>query len=51
MADTLNSGSVWLLKRPADLDQPWTPILIDKEPSMHRLAVLTLNGKKELVAA
>ena len=51
MADTLASGSVWLLKRPDDLDQPWTPIQIDKEPSMHRLAVLRLNGKKELVAS
>ena len=51
MADTLNSGSIWLLKRPDDLDQPWTPIQIDKEPSMHRLAVLRVNGKKELVGA
>ena len=51
MADTLTSGSVWLLKRPDNLDQAWTPILIDREPSMHRLAVLTLNGKKELVGA
>jgi Aldos-2-ulose dehydratase, beta-propeller domain len=51
MADTLTSGSIWLLKRPDDLDQPWTPIQIDKEPSMHRLAVLRVNGKKELVGA
>lgn len=49
--DTLTSGSVWLLKRPENLDQPWTPIQIDQEPSMHRLAVMTLNGKKELVAS
>jgi hypothetical protein len=40
MADTLTSGSVWLLKRPDDLDQPWTPIKIDQEPSMHRMAVV-----------
>ena len=51
MADTLTSGSVWLLKRPDDLDQPWTPIKIDQEPSMHRMAVVRLNGKKELLAA
>jgi hypothetical protein len=51
MADTLTSGSLWLLRRPDDLDKPWTPIQIDKEPSMHRLTVITLNGKKELVAA
>ena len=49
--DTLTSGSVWLLKRPDHLDQPWTPVRIDKEPSMHRLAVLGMNGKKELVAS
>ena len=51
MADTLTSGSVWLLKRPENLDQPWTPIKIDQEPSMHRMAVVRLNGKKELLAA
>jgi hypothetical protein len=51
MADTLTSGSLWLLRRPADLEQPWTPIKIDQEPSMHRLSVIRLNGKKELVAA
>jgi hypothetical protein len=51
MADTLTSGSVWLLRRPDDLEKPWTPIQIDQEPSMHRLAVMTVNGKKELVAS
>ena len=51
LTDTLTSGSVWLLKRPENLDQPWTPIRIDQEPSMHRLAVITLGGKKELVAS
>jgi hypothetical protein len=51
MADTLTSGSIWLLKRPENLDQPWTPIKIDQEPSMHRLSVIRLNGKMELVAA
>jgi hypothetical protein len=51
MADTTDSGSLWLLKRPDDLDKPWTPIKIDQEPSMHRLAVITLDGKKTLVAS
>jgi hypothetical protein len=51
LTDTLTSGSVWLLKRPDDLEKPWTPIKIDQEPSMHRLAVITLNGRKELVAS
>ena len=51
MADTLTSGSVWLLKRPEDLDQPWTPIKIDQEPSMHRLSGIRLNGRTELLAA
>ncbi len=45
-------GSVWLLKRPADLEKPWTPIKIDEEPLMHRfrlvggeLACKTLKGR------
>src|SRR5688572_27326787 len=51
LADTLTSGSIWLLQRPDDLEKPWTPVQIDKEPSMHRLAVIRLNGRKELLAA
>jgi hypothetical protein len=45
-------GSVWLLKRPANLDEPWTPIKIDEEPLMHRFRIVngdfvckTLKGK------
>ncbi len=51
MADTTTSGRLWLLKRPEDLSKPWTPIQIDHEPSMHRLTVVMLDGKKELVAS
>lgn len=47
------AGTVWLLRRPADLDQPWTPIKIDEEPSMHRFRVMDADGtgKKELVCS
>lgn len=51
MADTETSGSIWLLRRPDDLEKPWTPIKIDQEPSMHRLAVMTIEGKPTLLCA
>jgi hypothetical protein len=45
-------GSVWLLKRPENLDQPWTPIKLDEEPLMHRFRLVdgefackTLKGR------
>jgi len=52
-SNTKTGGSVWLLKRPADLDQPWTPIKIDEEPSMHRMRVIDVDGsgRKELVCS
>jgi hypothetical protein len=47
------SGTVWLLKRPDDLDRPWTPIKIEEEPTMHRFRVIDVEGKgrKELVCS
>ncbi len=47
------SGTVWLLKRPDDLDKPWTPIKIEEEPTMHRMRVIDVEGKgkKELVCS
>jgi hypothetical protein len=47
------SGTVWLLKRPDDLDKPWTPIKIEEEPTMHRMRVMDVDGKgrKELVCS
>lgn len=47
------SGTVWLLKRPDDLDKPWTPIKIDEEATMHRMRLIDVEGKgrKELVCA
>jgi len=47
------AGTVWLLKRPDDLDKAWTPIKIEEEPSMHRMRVMDLEGKgrKELVCS
>jgi len=47
------SGTVWLLKRPDDLDKPWTPIKIEEEATMHRMRVIDIDGKgrKELVCS
>lgn len=52
-SNTKTGGSVWLLKCPADLNQPWTPIKIDEEPTMHRMRLIDLEGKgrKELVCS
>ncbi len=46
-SDTKGGGSVWLLKRPADLEQAWTPIRLDEEPTMHRFRAVTVGGRKE----
>lgn len=45
--DTKGGGSVWLLKRPDDLEKPWTPIRLDEEPTMHRFRLVTIGGKPE----
>ena len=42
-SNSKTGGSVWLLKRPEDLDQPWTPIKLDEEPLMHRFRLV--NGE------
>lgn len=51
--NTTTGGTVWLLQRPSDLNQPWTPIKINEEPTMHRMRLIDLDGKgrKELVCA
>jgi hypothetical protein len=52
-SNTATGGTVWLLQRPVDLNQPWTPIKIDEEPTMHRMRLIDLEGKgrKELVCS
>jgi hypothetical protein len=52
-SNTKTGGTVWLLQRPADLNQLWTPIKIDEEPTMHRMRLIDLDGKgrKELVCS
>jgi hypothetical protein len=52
-SNTKTGGTVWLLQRPADLDQPWTPIKIDEEPTMHRMRVIDADGKgrKEILCS
>ncbi len=42
-SNTKSGGSIWLLKRPANLDEPWTPIKLDEEPTMHRMRLV--NGE------
>ena len=52
-SNTKTGGTVWLLQRPSDLNQPWTPIKIDEEPTMHRMRLIDADGKgrKELLCA
>lgn len=47
--DTTRGGSVWLLKRPRDLDQPWTPVALNEEPTLHRIHLL--DGKDLVCSA
>ncbi|MCI0417853.1 MAG: VCBS repeat-containing protein [Acidobacteria bacterium] len=51
--DTKRGGSVWLLQRPKNLDQPWTAIKIDEEPTLHNLCAMDPDGKgkRELVVS
>jgi hypothetical protein len=52
-SNSRTGGTVWLLRRPNDLNQTWTPIKIDEEPTMHRMRVMDVDGKgsKELVCS
>jgi len=52
-SNTKTGGTVWLLQRPADLSQPWTPIKIDEEPTMHRMRIIDADGKgrKEILCS
>src|SRR6184192_2608772 len=51
--DTKKGGSVWLLRRPENLNQAWTPIKIDEEPTLHDLRAIDADGKgkNELVVS
>jgi hypothetical protein len=42
-SNTKTGGSIWLLKRPANLDDPWTPIKLDEQPTLHRMRIV--NGQ------
>jgi hypothetical protein len=49
-ADTENSGAVFYLIAPADRTQPWTPVALHHEPTVHRMHwVKTPAGKYDLV--
>jgi hypothetical protein len=44
--DTLKSGSVHYLIRPADPTQLWTPVKLHHEPTIHRMRWVKASGKK-----
>ncbi|MFN3649226.1 MAG: FG-GAP repeat domain-containing protein [Armatimonadota bacterium] len=50
-ADTVGSGSVHWLVRPEDPRQPWKPVNLEPEPTVHRMrwADVDGDGKQELV--
>lgn len=50
-ADTVGSGSVHWLARPADPRQPWQPVDLEPEPTVHRMrwADVDGDGRQELV--
>jgi hypothetical protein len=52
-SNTRTAGTIWLLQRPADLEQAWTPIKLDEEPTLHRMRLLTVDkaGRKELLCS
>jgi hypothetical protein len=51
LANTSSGGTVWILRPPRDLEKPWTPVKIGEEPSLHRLRLVTVGGKKELLCS
>ena len=51
--NTTSGGTLWILKRGENLDQPWTATKIDEEPSLHRLRLIDPDGsgKKQLLCS
>jgi hypothetical protein len=51
--NTTSGGTLWILKRGEDLEQPWSATQIEEEPSLHRLRLIDLEGrgKKELLCS
>lgn len=47
-SDTVGSGSVHWLARPADPRKPWTPIGIEPEPTVHRMRWADVDGDRKL---
>jgi hypothetical protein len=50
-SNTSAGGTVWLVRPPEDLEKRWTAYLIDEEPSMHRMRVIEIDGRPELVCS
>lgn len=50
--DTLNSGAVFFLEAPKDRTQPWKPVALPHEPTVHRMKwVADGQGGFELIVA
>ena len=47
-ADTVGSGSVHWLARGADPRQPWKPVDLEPEPTVHRMRWADINGDRKL---
>jgi hypothetical protein len=45
-SDTLRSGSVHYLKRPADPTQLWQPVKLHHEPTVHRMRWVKVSGNR-----
>ncbi|MEJ7647348.1 MAG: VCBS repeat-containing protein [Chryseolinea sp.] len=45
-SDTLKSGSVHYLIRPSDPTQPWTPVKLHHEPTVHRMKWVKIDNNK-----
>jgi hypothetical protein len=49
-SDTLNSGAVFFLKAPTERAQPWNPVVLPHEPTVHRMRwVKNASGAYDLV--
>lgn len=48
-SDPVQSGAVYYLSRPADPTQPWQPIKLHHEPTVHRMAWLKGPGGYQLL--
>ncbi len=51
LANTASGGTLWMLRPPADLGNRWDSLKIGEEPSLHRLRLVRVDGKRELLCS